>query len=272
MLLAFFTLPVHSQTTTGYAPVNDLNLYYEIHGEGAPLVLIHGSYMTIEGWGGLLPELAKNHKVIAFEMQGHGRTADIGRPLSYTAMADDIAKALKHLNIEKADIMGYSFGGSIAIELAITHPEVVDRLVVVSSVYKYMGWTAPVREALKGFTETVFDGSPMKMAYEKVAPDKKHWHAFVKKMMVFDMQDFDLGAENIKNIKVPTLLLNGDNDGVDLNHTIEMYRLLGGGIFADMEGLPKSQLAIIPGKGHVSLMEDFKAITPVIVGFLKGEE
>ncbi|KOS08331.1 hypothetical protein AM493_12115 [Flavobacterium akiainvivens] len=271
MLLALFTLPAQSQSATGYAPVNGLELYYEIHGEGKPLVLIHGSYMTIDGWEGLLPELAKNHKVIALEMQGHGHTADSNRPFSYTAMADDIAKTLQHLNIEKADVLGYSFGGSIAIELAIKHPEVVNRLIVVSSVYKYTGWTAPVREALKGFTETVFDDSPMKAAYEKVAPDKKHWHAFVKKMMQFDTQNFDLGTDNVKKITAPTLLLNGDNDGVDLNHTIEMYRLLGGGIFADMEGLPKSQLAIMPGKGHVALVEDFKAIAPVIEGFLGKE-
>jgi pimeloyl-ACP methyl ester carboxylesterase len=268
MLLALFALPAQSQQATGYAPVNGLNMYYQIHGEGEPLVLLHGSYMTIGGWEGLLPELAKNRKVIAFEMQGHGHTADSGRPFSYTALADDVAKALKHLDIEKADVLGYSFGGTVAIALAIHHPNVVNRLVVVSSVYKYTGWTAPVRKALEGFDETVFDGTPMKAAYEKTAPDKKHWHAFVKKMMQFDTQDFDLGTDNVKAIKAPALLLNGDNDGVDLNHTVDMYRLLGGGTFADMEGLPKSRLAIMPGKGHVALVEDVKAIAPVIDGFL----
>ncbi|RYD87800.1 MAG: alpha/beta hydrolase, partial [Sphingobacteriales bacterium] len=258
MFFIQFSLPALPQQATGYAPVNGLNLYYEIHGEGTPLVLVHGSYMTVAGWEELLPELAKKHKVIAFEMQGHGHTADIDRPFSYTAMADDIAKALKYLNIEKADVLGYSFGGTIAFELAITHPELVNRLVIVSSVYKYEGWLPQVRNALKGFKEDFFDNTPMKTAYDKVAPDKAHWHAFVKKMMQFDTQTFDLGAANIKNIKAPVLLLMGDNDGVDLNHTVEMYRLLGGGIFADMHGLPKSQLAIMPGKGHVALVEDVK--------------
>ena len=270
MFLIQFSLPANAQHTSGYAPVNGLDMYYEIHGEGTPLVLIHGSFMTIDGWGDLLPELAKKHRVIALEMQGHGHTADIDRPYSYTAMADDIAKALTYLKIEKADILGYSFGGSIAFEFAIKHPGLVNRLVIVSSVYKHEGWLPQVRDALKGFNETIFDGTPMKAAYEKVAPDKAHWHAFIKKMMQFDNQPFDLGADNIKNIKVPTLLLMGDNDGVDLNHTIETYRLLGGGIFADMEGLPKVQLAIHPGKGHVALVEDTSKMMETLEPFLNA--
>jgi pimeloyl-ACP methyl ester carboxylesterase len=268
MFLIQFTLPAAAQHTSGYAPVNGLNLYYEIHGEGTPLVLIHGSYMTIAGWEDLLPELAKKHKVIAFEMQGHGHTADIDRPFSYTSMADDIAKALKYLKIDKADVLGYSFGGTIAFEFAIKNPEMLNRLVIVSSVYKQEGWLPQVRDALKSFTEDIFDNTPMKAAYDKAAPDKGHWHAFVKKMMQFDTVPFDLGAENVQNIKAPVLLLMGDNDGVDLNYTIDTYRLLGGGIFADMEGLPKSQLAIMPGKAHVSLVQDAKGITGVIEGFL----
>jgi pimeloyl-ACP methyl ester carboxylesterase len=257
-----------TQTKTGYAPVNGLKLYYEIHGQGKPVLLLNGSYMSTDSWGTFLTDLAKTRQVIAVDMQGHGRTADIDRPFSYTAMADDAAKLLQYLKIEKADVIGYSLGGTIALQLAIKNPELVDNLVVVSSVYKYTGWTAEVRNILKSFSPEFFDNTPMKAEYEKVAPDSKHWRKFVEKMIEFDKLDFDLGAENIKALKSPVLLVMGDNDGVDLAHTADMYKLVGGAVFADMHGLPKSQLAIIPGKTHVTLMMEPSAVFTVVKPFI----
>lgn len=259
----------YAQTHKGYAPVNGLEIYYEIHGEGKPLLLLHGSYMTIDlNWKDILPELSKTHRVIAIEMQGHGRTADNNRPYSYESMADDAAKVLKHLKIDKADIIGYSLGGTVALEMGIKHPEVTDRIVIISSVYKHTGWSADVRNALSSFKPEFFDATPLKTAYDKVAPKPDYWHKFVTKLTNFDSKDFNLGEANIKAMKSPVLLIMGDNDGIDLNHTAEMYRLLGGGVFADMNGLPKSQLAIIPAQTHVTLMMQTDKLMAAIDPFL----
>jgi pimeloyl-ACP methyl ester carboxylesterase len=216
--------------SSGYAPVNGLKLYYEIHGEGKPLVLLHGSYMTIDlNWSQLIPELAKSHKVIALEMQGHGHTADIDRPLSYKALADDIAGLLQYLKVDSADVMGYSLGGTVAYAFAIGHPAMVKKLTLISTVYKYNGWQPEVLDVFRTFKPEFLDQTPLKPAYEKVAPDPGHWTAFVSKYVKFDGQDFDLGADNIKAIKSPVLLIMGDNDGVDLQHKADMYKLAGGG-------------------------------------------
>jgi pimeloyl-ACP methyl ester carboxylesterase len=257
--------------TSGLAPVNGLKLYYEVHGAGKPIVLLHGSYMTIDlNFGELIPELAKTRKVIALEMQGHGRTADIDRPISYKALADDVAALLKYLKVDSADVLGYSLGGTVAFDLAIRHPEMVNKLIAVSTTHKYTGWSQAVRDVLKAIKPEFLDNTPLKTEYDRVAPDPKHWHAFLDKYMQFDQQDFDLGAENIRKIKSPVLLIMGDNDGVDMSYKAELYRLCGGDVFADMQGLPSSQLAIIPGSTHVTLMMQTDKLVPVILPFLNG--
>lgn len=264
---------VYSQTEKSYASINGLKMYYEIHGQGKPIVLLHGAYMTIGlNWSELIPELSKTRKVIAIEMQGHGRTNDTDRPFSYEAMADDVAKLLKYLKIRKADIMGYSFGGTVALQLGIQNPEIVDNLIIISSVYKHAGWIPEARETFASFQPEFLDATPLKTEYDKIAPDPKHWHTFVKKLTAFDTKNFDLGEAKIKGIKSPVLFIMGDNDGVDLNHTAEMYRLTGGGVFADMTGLPKSQLAILPGQTHVTLMMQTQKITTLVNSFLSGLE
>lgn len=257
--------------SSGYAPVNELKLYYEIHGEGKPLVLLHGSYMTIDlNWSQMIPELAKTHKVIALEMQGHGRTADINRPIAYGSLADDVAGLLKHLKIDGADILGYSLGGTVAFELAIRHPERVNKLIIISSVFKLDGWIKEARDIFPTVTPEMFENTPLKTEYDRLAPDKNHWIEFVAKMVKLDVTPFDLGASNIQALTSPVLLISGDNDGVDLNHVAEMYRLCGGGVFGDMAGLPKSQLAILPGTTHVTLMMQTDKLVSLIVPFLEN--
>jgi pimeloyl-ACP methyl ester carboxylesterase len=253
----------------GYAPVNGLNMYYEIHGEGEPILLLHGSFMTIDlNWGQLIPELAKTRKVIAVEMQGHGRTADIDRAFSYQALASDVAELIKYLEIDSADILGYSLGGTVAFQLAIQNPALVKKLILLSTVYKFDGWLPEVTAQIKSFTPTVFDNTPLITAYQKISPDPSYWHTFIEKMIRFETQHFDLGIEHIKSIQSPTLLVMGDNDGVQLSHITDMYQSLGGGVFGDMAGLPASQLAILPGKTHVSLMMDTEKIVSTILPFL----
>ncbi len=258
---------------SGYAPVNGLKIYYEVHGSGRPLVLLHGAYMTIGlNWSQIIPELAKTHQVIVMEMQGHGHTADSDRPFSYPALASDVAGVLKYLKTDSADVLGYSVGGAVATQLAIDHPKLVKRLIVVSSAYKQEGWLPEVREMLKSFNPGFFDNTPLPAEYKRVAPDTAHWYKFAAKMIAFDASPYNLGEEKVKAIKAATLLISGDNDGVDLNHLAAWYRLLGGGVFGDVAGLPKSQLAILPGKTHVTLMMQPESVIAAVERFLSSKQ
>jgi len=264
--------PAVSKTlkSSGYAPVNGLKMYYEIHGDGKPLVLLHGSYMTIDlNFAQLIPELAKKRKVIALEMQGHGRTGDIDRPYSYTSLASDIDGLLNHLKIDSADVLGYSLGGTVALELAIKHPKRVTSLVIISSVFRLDGWIQSARDLFPTIKPQFFEKTPLKTEYDRLAPDKNHWNDWVNKMVASEVVPFDLGADNIKALKCPVLIIKGDNDGVDLNHIAEMYTLCGGGVFGDITGLPKSRLAILPGMTHVTLMMETAKLMSIIDPFLK---
>jgi pimeloyl-ACP methyl ester carboxylesterase len=256
--------------STGYAPVNGQKIYYEIHGAGKPIILLHGAYMTINlNWAQLIPGLSKTRKVIALELQGHGHTALSNRALSFDSLADDVEKTMKFLKIDSADIVGYSFGGTVAYNLAIKYPNRIAKLIIISSTYKYEGWQKEVRDVLNTIKPEFLSNTPLKSEYAKVAPDSSNWDQFVSAMIEFDKKDFNLGDNNIKNIKAPVLLISGDNDGIDKSILIQTYQLLGGCTFADMTGVPKSQLAIVPGQGHVSLMMQTAAISQLLNNFLK---
>jgi pimeloyl-ACP methyl ester carboxylesterase len=233
-----------------YAEVNGLNMYYEIHGTGQPLVLLHGAYMTIDAVGEVVPALAETRQVIAVELQGHGRTADMDRPLSYELMADDVAALLRHLVIEKADVFGYSMGGGVALQVAIRHPEVVRKLVAASASYTSEGMHPELLEMIPTLTPEVFAGSPIEEVYLRIAPNPEDFPTLVAKMKRLDMQPFAWPPEDIRGIVAPTLLIVGDSDAIRLEHAVEMFRLLGGGVMGDLAGLPKSQLAVLPGTTH----------------------
>jgi pimeloyl-ACP methyl ester carboxylesterase len=235
---------------TGYAPVNGLNMYYEIHGSGQPLVLLHGAYMTIDAMGEVVPELAKTRQVIAVELQGHGRTADVDRPLSYEQMADDTAALLRHLGVEQADIFGFSTGGGVALQIAIRHPEVVRKLVVASASYTSDGMQPELLEITPSITPESFAGSPIEEEYLRTAPNPDDFPTLVAKLKQLDMEPFVWAEEDIRGIAAPTLLIIGDSDAIRLEHAVELFRLLGGGVMGDLAGLPKSQLAVLPGTVH----------------------
>ena len=255
---------------SGYAPVNGIKVYYEIYGEGRPIVLLHGAFMTISGnWSELIPELSKTRKVIAIELQGHGHTQYSDRILSQAALASDVEGVMDYLKIDSADVAGYSMGGSVAYAFAIQSPERLRKLVIISSTYKSSGWLPEVNDAFKTWKPEFFLNTPMKTAYDAVAPDTTKWVNFIEQMIAFAKMSFDLGDSNIAKITAPVLIISGDNDGLDKIELMKTYKLLGGGITADMQPMPKSQLAIVPAQGHVSLMMQTSTILSYLNNFLK---
>ena len=256
--------------SSGYVPVNGIKVYYEVYGEGKPIVLLHGAFMTIEmNWGQLIPELSKTRKVIAIELQGHGHTQFSDRKLDYPTLASDVEGVMNHLKVDSADVAGYSMGGYVAYQLAIQSPKRVTKLVIISSTYKSNGWMPEINNAFKSMKPELFTNSPMKAAYDAVAPDKTKWTKFLEQMIAFAGVPFNMGETNIAKITSPVLLIAGDNDGLDKIELIKTYQLLGGAVFADFGAMPKSQLAIVPSQGHVSLMMQTKTILDYLDGFLK---
>jgi pimeloyl-ACP methyl ester carboxylesterase len=254
---------------TGYAAVNGLNMYYEIHGAGLPLVLLHGAFSAIgTSFGALLPELAKTRQVIAFELQGHGRTADIDRPLRLEEMADDTAAALQQLGIAQADIFGYSMGASVALQLAIRHPDAVRKLVLASVAYKLSGIHPGLMEGLAEMKPEMMFGSPWHEEYMRIAPRPEDFATLFAKKTHMDRTIQDIPAETIAGITAPTLLIIGDSDIIRPEHAVELFRLLGGGVAGDLAGLPKSQLAILPGTTHVTLVQRADLLLAIIPPFL----
>src|SRR5580698_10847106 len=188
-------------SNSGYAPVNGINVYYEVYGEGRPLVLLHGAFYTIDmNWGQLIPELSKTRKVIAIEMQGHGHTPFSDRELSITTLANDVEKVMDYLKIDSADVAGYSMGGSVAYQFAVQSPKRLRKLVIISSTYKTDGWLPIVNSAFESFKPEFFDNSPLKAAYDAVAPDKTKWTNFLKQMLDFVKVPFNVGDSNIAKI------------------------------------------------------------------------
>jgi len=257
-------------SNSGYAPVNGINVYYEVYGEGRPLVLLHGAFYTIDmNWGQLIPELSKTRKVIAIELQGHGHTPFSDRELSITTLANDVEKVMDYLKIDSADVAGYSMGGSVAYQFAVQSPKRLRKLVIISSTYKTNGWLPIVNGGFKDFKPEFFDNTPIKTAYDAVAPDKTKWRKFLEQMFAFAKVPFNVGDSNISKIAAPVLIISGDNDGTDKVELMKTYQLLGGGVSADLQPMPKSQLAIVPSQGHVSLMMQTITILNYLNGFLK---
>jgi len=233
-----------------YAPANDLDVYYEVHGEGPPLILLHGAYMTAEMMEPLARGLARTRRVFVPEMQAHGRTADVDRPITYEQMADDTAALARHLEIEAADVVGYSMGGATAVQVAIRHPGLVRRLVVASAGFRYDGMPAEAIAMFPSITPEMFAGSPMEAEYRRLAPNPDDFPVLVEKLQTLDTTDFAWPDDDIRGIAAPTLIVLGDSDGVRLEHAVEMFKLRGGGVMGDLSGLPASQLAILPATSH----------------------
>lgn len=255
-------------TDSGNAPVNGIEVYYEIYGEGEPIILLHGAFYTIEmNWGQLIPELSKTRKVIAIEFQGHGHSPYSDRKFDISTLAKDVESVMDYIKIESADVVGFSMGGSVAYQFAVQSPERSNKLVIISSTYKTEGWLPIVNKGFEDFKPEFFDNTPLQAAYEAVAPDKTKWHDFIEQMIISSETPFEIEDSSIAKITAPVLIISGDNDGLDKVELIKTYQLLGGGVSADLEPMPKSQLAIVPSQSHVSLMMQTKIILNYMENF-----
>jgi pimeloyl-ACP methyl ester carboxylesterase len=271
--LMLATSATAQQPTTGYAPVNGLKMYYEIHGSGPPVVLLHGSFMSIPGnWSAWMPELAKTRQVIAVEMQGHGRTADIARDFSYDNLADDVSALLTHLKIKQADIIGYSMGAGVALNMAVRHPEQVRKVVSISGVFRDDGWVKEARDAWPKMSAAQLKGTPMETDYQKLSPTPGHFAQLVPRIMAMDIKPYDFGADKLAASKAPIFFIHGDADGVRLDHIAEMFRLKGKEIMGDMRPRGESRLAVLPDTTHVTLMQKGGVIIPMINDFLDAKK
>lgn len=260
-----------SQAIADSVEVNGMQMYYEVSGEGEPLVVLHGAYMNIQSMGAIIPKLAETHRVYALEFQGHGRTTDIDRPITYPNLADDVAAFMDAVGIDRADVFGYSMGAAAGLQLAIRHPERVTRLAAASVAYDSEGWQPAFREFIPQMTVEMFLGMPFADEFRELAADPDGFPALVEKLIALEHEPMAWEAD-VRAMTTPVLIITGDADVATLEHSIAMFRLLGGGGMGDMgEPLPASRLAVLPATSHTAVITQPDLLHAFIEPFLKGE-
>jgi pimeloyl-ACP methyl ester carboxylesterase len=257
---------------TGYAPVNGLQMYYEIHGAGGiPLLLLHGGLFNIDlQFGQLLPGLAATRQVVAADFQGHGRTGDIDRPLTSSGLASDVVGLLRHLDIPRADIFGFSVGGAVALHLASTRPELVRKLVVSSVSFHPDGDRPENTEAVEALTVDAIAGTPMERDHRAKSPNPDKLQDLLDKLGQFDAGFTGWADADIQAIAAPTLLTVGDCDAVRLDHMVRFLQLRGGDVNGDFVGVPASQLAVFPGTTHLFGLAKPELVLAAVLPFLEA--
>lgn len=251
--------------------VNGMKMYYEVSGEGEPLVVLHGAYMNIPSMGAIIPKLAETHKVYAIEFQGHGRTTDIDRPITYPNLADDVAAFMDAVKLEKADVFGYSMGAAAGLQLAIRHPDKVNKLAAASVGYDAEGWQPEFKAFIPQMTVEMFVGMPFAEDYRKLAANPDGFPDLVKKLIQLEKEPM-AWEPDVKALKTPVLVIAGDADVATLEHTVALFRLLGGGAMGDMgKPLSPSRLAILPATSHTAVINQTELLEAFIEPFLKGE-
>jgi pimeloyl-ACP methyl ester carboxylesterase len=253
-----------------FANVNGLDMYYEVHGKGGrPIVLLHGAFCTIDiCFGKLIPKLAKTRTVIAIEQQGHGHTLDIDRPMSVPQMAADTAALLQKLDIKDADVIGYSMGSGIAVDLAIKHPELVHKLALISPVFTRAGFHPGLLDGIQQLTPEMMKASPWYPAYLKATAKPEQWTQIVEHIKGLNATYVDIPAKQIQAIKAPAMIIVGDSDIMRPEHVAEMFRTIGGGVAGDIVGLPRAQLAVLPGTTHITVIDRAAYLLAIIPAFL----
>lgn len=264
--------PAFAEAQGSRVAVNGMQMYYEVSGSGDPLVVLHGAYMNIPSMGAIIPKLAETHKVYAVEFQGHGRTTDIDRPITYPALADDVAAFMDAAGLKKADVFGYSMGAAAALQLAIRHPDRVNKLVAASVAYDVEGWQPAFREFIPQMTVEMFVDMPVfTEAYRKLAANPDGFPELVRKLIALEKEPMAWEAD-VKALKTPVLIITGDADVATLEHSVALFRLLGGGGMGDMgQPLPASRLAVLPATSHTAVIGQTDLLAAVIEPFLKGQ-
>jgi pimeloyl-ACP methyl ester carboxylesterase len=251
--------------------VNGMQIYYEMSGEGDPLVVLHGAYMNIPSMGAIIPKLARTHKVYAIELQGHGRTTDIDRPITYPNLADDVAAFMDAVGVRQADVFGYSMGAAAGLQLAIRHPDKVRKLAAASVSYDEEGWQPDFRAFIPQMTVEMLVNMPFAQEYRKLAANPDGFPALAGKLIALEKEPMHWEAD-VKKLKTPVLIISGDADVATLEHSVKLFRLLGGGVMGDMgKPLPASRLAVLPATSHTAVIDQSDLLVAFIEPFLRGE-
>ncbi|WVT76856.1 alpha/beta hydrolase (plasmid) [Sinorhizobium chiapasense] len=270
-LLIFGSAFAEAEPVGNRVDVNGMKMYYEVSGKGEPLVVLHGAYMNIPSMGTIIPKLAETHKVYAVELQGHGRTTDIDRPITYPNLADDVAAFMDAVDLEKADVFGYSMGAAAGLQLAIRHPEKVNNLVAASVAYDAEGWQPEFKTIIPQMTVEMIVGLPFAEDYRKLAANPDGFPELARKLIQLEKEPMAWEAD-VKALKAPVLIIAGDADVATLEHNVALFRLLGGGAMGDMgKPLAASRLAILPATSHTAVINQTDLLYAFIEPFLKGE-
>ncbi len=270
-LLTTLAGATHAQAVGNRVTVNGMKMYYEVSGAGDPLVVLHGAYMNIPTMGGIIPRLAKSHKVYAVEMQGHGRTTDIARPITYQNLADDVAAFMDSVGLAKADVFGYSMGAEVGLQLAIRHAAKVNKLVAASAAYDLRGWQPAYTAAIPQMTVEMITALPFAKEYPKLAANPNGFPELARKLIALEKEPMAWESD-IRAIKHPVLVVAGDADVATLDHTVALFKLLGGGVMGDMgQPLPASRLAILPATSHTAVINQVDLLYGLVEPFLKGQ-
>ena len=263
---------------SGHLPINGLQLYYEAHGElGAagtvPLLLIPGAFLSTDSMAQWVAGFVAERPVIVFDQQGHGRTADTARAMSYEQFGDDAAAVLQALEVKRADVMGYSQGGGVALQLALRHPQLVSKLVILSATYRRDGWYPSVARGLEGVAADFFADTPVGEAFRQHTTDPEAFAAYVEKMKVLGIEDQNITDAQMRSIQAKTMVIVGDADGVRPEHAVAMFTLRGGGdeeaaATGEISAVPPARLVILPATSHVSISAAVQVLEPMITEFL----
>jgi pimeloyl-ACP methyl ester carboxylesterase len=265
-------------TRRGHLPINGLSLYHEVYGElgrskASPLLLVPGAFMATDSMTSWVSAFVGERAVIVFDQQGHGRTPDTSRTMSYEQFADDAAALLRALEVERADVMGYSQGGSVALQLALRHPALVTKLVSLSATYRRDGWYPSALAGIEGLDAKAFAGTPVEKAFKDHTPDATAFDAYVEKMKVLGINDHEMSDAQVSSISARTMVIIGDADAVKPEHALAMFKLRGG---SDEEAaaagmlskVPAARLVILPATSHVGISAESAVLAPMVNAFL----
>jgi pimeloyl-ACP methyl ester carboxylesterase len=262
----------------GHLPINGLSLYYEVHGElgkseTPPLLLIPGGFMATDSMESWVSAFAGTRTVIVFDQQGHGRTPDTSRTMSYEQFGDDAAGLLRALKVERADVMGYSQGGGVALQLALRHPTLVNKLVSLSATYRKDGWYPSVMEGIEGLSAAAFAGTPVEKAFKEHTPDATAFDTYLEKMKVLSIDDQDISDAQMRSISAKTMVIVGDADAVTPEHALAMFKLRGGGdeeaaASGTLQKVPAARLVILPATSHIGIAGESAVLVPMVNAFL----